>query len=123
MENPIKKKSLLGFLTIFKNSCRNLVFGDLIGLNIQGLGLKFLKINDSVSNKKYLSMSLGYSDLSNLMIDSKRSIFFLKDIRHIYIYSTDYSYLKNLVFMIINLKKPNKFRKRKNGITLSSSII
>ena len=40
-----KKINLSGFLSIFENSCRTLVFGDLIGLNIQGLGLKFLEIS------------------------------------------------------------------------------
>ena len=33
-----KQKNLSGFLSIFYNSCRTLVFGDLVGLNIQGLG-------------------------------------------------------------------------------------
>jgi ribosomal protein L6P/L9E len=118
-----KKTQISGFLSIFQNSCRTLVFGDLIGLNIQGLGLKFLKISKLSNNNKYLSMSLGYSDPVNYIIDTNCSIFFFKDIRNIYIYSTDYGYLRNQIFTILGLKKPNKFQKRQNGITLMSSII
>jgi len=71
-----KKKNLSGFLSIFYNSCRTLVFGDFVSLNIQGLGLKFLQINTLDLNTKYLSMSLGYSDPVNYIINSNRSIFF-----------------------------------------------
>lgn len=117
-----KKKNLSGFLSIFSNSCRTLVFGDLIGLNIQGLGLKFLKISKFSSNYKSLSLSLGYSDPVNYMIDKNRSTFFFKDIRTIFIYSTDYAYLQNQVFTLLGLKKPDKFRKRENGITIASII-
>ena len=118
-----RKKKISGFLSIFQNSCRTLVFGDLIGLNIQGLGLKFLKISKLASNKKCLLMSLGYSDPVNYTIDTDCSIFFFKDIRNIYVYSTDYGYLRNQIFTILGLKKPNKFQKRQNGITLTSIII
>jgi len=113
-----KKKNFRGFLSIFYNSCRTLVFGDLIGLNIKGLGLKFLKIN-----KNSLLMSLGYADSVNFFIDRNRYIFFFKDIRNIYIYSTDYCFLRNQIFTLVGLKKPNKFRKRENGITVSSQIV
>ena len=113
-----KKKNFRGFLSIFYNSCRTLVFGDLIGLNIKGLGLKFLKIN-----KNYLVMNLGYADSVNFFIDCNRSIFFFKDIRNISIYSTDYCFLRNQIFTLVGLKKPNKFRKRENGITVSSQIV
>lgn len=95
-----------------------MVFGDLIGLNIKGLGLKFLKIN-----KNYLVMNLGYADSVNFFIDRNRSIFFFKDIRNISIYSTDYGFLRNQIFTLVGLKKPNKFRKRENGITVSSQIV
>jgi len=118
-----KKKNLSGFLSIFYNSCRTLVFGDLVSLNIQGLGLKFLKINTLDLNTKYLSMSLGYSDPVNYIINSNRSIFFFKDIRNISIYSTDYSYLRNEVSKLVSLKKPNKFVKRENGIRISQQVI
>ena len=118
-----KKENLSGFLSIFSNSCRTLVFGDFIGLNIQGLGLKFLKINNLSLQKKSLLMNLGYSDPVNYFIKVKQSIFFFKDIRNIYIFSTDYSYLRNQVFTLLSLKKPNKFRKRENGITLQNFII
>jgi ribosomal protein L6P/L9E len=118
-----KKKNLSGFLSIFYNSCRTLVFGDLVGLNIQGLGLKFLQINNLSLNKKYLSMSLGYSDPVNYIINNNRSIFFFKDIRNIFIYSTDYSYLRNEVSKLTGLKKPNKFIKRENGIRINKNII
>merc|ERR1712037_1067932 len=104
-----KKKNFRGFLSIFYNSCRTLVFGDLIGLNIKGLGLKFLKLD-----KNYLVMNLGYADSVN---------FFFKDIRNISIYSTDYCFLRNQIFTLVGLKKPNKFRKRENGITVSSQIV
>lgn len=118
-----KKKNLSGFLSIFYNSCRTLVFGDLVSLNIQGLGLKFLKINSLDLNTKYLSMSLGYSDPVNFIINTNRSIFFFKDIRNISIYSTDYSYLRNEVFKLVSLKKPNKFVKRENGIRISQQVV
>ena len=81
-----KKNNLSGFISIFYNSCRTLVFGDLVGLNIQGLGLKFLQINNLSLNENYLSMSLGYSDPVNYIINNNRSIFFFKDIRNIFIY-------------------------------------
>jgi hypothetical protein len=118
-----KKKNLIGFLSIFENSCRILVFGDLIGLSIQGLGLKFLKINNFSVSHKYLSMSLGYSDPVHHFFNTNCSLFFYQDIRNIYIYSTDYAYLRNQIFTLLSLKKPNKFQKRKNGITLTSIII
>jgi hypothetical protein len=113
-----KKKNFRGFLYIFYNSCRTLAFGDLIGLNIKGLGLKFLKIH-----KNSLLMSLGYADSVNFHIDHNRYIFFFKDIRNISIYSTDYCFLRNQIFTLVGLKKPNKFRKRENGITVSSQIV
>ena len=100
-----------------------MVFGDLIGLNIQGLGLKFLEIIDISDKYKCLSMSLGYADSVNHFIDNNRFVFFFKNNRNIYIYSTDYSFLRNQVFTLLGLKKPDKFRKRENGITLSSIII
>lgn len=68
-------------------------------------------------------MSLGYSDPVNYIIDTNCSTFFFKDIRNIYVYSTDYGYLRNQISSILSLKKPNKFQKRQNGITLTSSII
>jgi len=118
-----KKKNLRGFLSMFFNSCRTLVFGDLIGLNIKGLGLKFLKISELSINKKYLLMSLGYADEVNFHIDTKRYIFFFKDIRNILIYSTDYCSLRNQIFTLVGLKKPNKYRKRENGIQINSQIL
>ena len=118
-----KKNNLSGFLSVFRNSCRTVVFGDLVGLNIQGLGLKFLEINNLSLNEKYLSMSLGYSDPVNYIINTNRSIFFFKDIRNIFIYSTDYSYLRNEVSNLVVLKKPNKFIKRENGIRIIRNVI
>lgn len=118
-----KKNNLSGFLSVFRNSCRTVVFGDLVGLNIQGLGLKFLQINNLSLNEKHLSMSLGYSDPVNYIINTNRSIFFFKDIRNIFIYSTDYSYLRNEVSNLVVLKKPNKFIKRENGIRIIRNVI
>lgn len=118
-----KKKNLLGFLSIFKNSCQTLVFGDLTSLNIKGLGLKFLEIIPISLKKKYLSMSLGYADSVNFIIDNNRIIVFFQDIRNVWIYSTDYAYLRNKVLILISLKIPNKFQKRENGITLSRKIV
>jgi len=106
-----------------ENSCRTLVFGDLIGLNIKGLGLKFLKIKNLSKNLKCLPMNLGYSNTFPYVFNTNFSIFFYKDIRNIYIYSTDYAYLKIQTSGLLNLKKPNKFHKRENGITLVSNII
>ena len=113
-----KKKNLRGFLSIFFNSCRTLVFGDLIGLNIKGLGLKFLKL----SSNKNLILSLGYADPVNFFIDRNRYTIFFKDIRNILLYSTDYCLLRNQIFTLMGLKKPNKFRKRENGITINNQI-
>ena len=107
-----------GFLSTFFNSCRTLVFGDLIGLNIKGLGLKFLKLSSS----KNLILSLGYADPVNFFIDTNRYTIFFKDIRNILLYSTDYCFLRNQIFTLVGLKKPNKFRKRENGITINSQI-
>ena len=122
--NRNSKKSILpGFVSVFKNKCRILVFGDLISLNIQGLGLKFLKITELLGKKKYLSMSLGYSDPVYFLNDMNCSIFFYKDIRNISIYSVDYAYLRNQSLSLVSLKKPNKFRKRENGITISNTIL
>jgi len=118
----LKGSILPGFLSIFRNKCCTLVFGDLISLNIQGLGLKFLKIIEFTGKKKCLSMSLGYSDSVNHLIDTNCSTFFFKDIRNISIYSADYAFLRNQSFNLVSLKKPNKFRKRENGITISSTI-
>ena len=116
------KKNLSGFLSILKNTFQTVVFGDLVSLNIQGLGLKFLDIISISPKKKYLSMSLGYSDPVNYIIDSTRISFLYKDIRNIWVYSTDYSYLRNEVINLIYLKKPNKFIKRENGISLNRQI-
>lgn len=107
-----KKKNLLGFISIFSNSCRTLIFGDLIGLNIEGLGLKFLNISINKNEDKILSMNLGYSDLVSYCIDSNCSLFFFKDNRNIFLYSTDFSYIRNQVFMLIGLKKSDKYKKK-----------
>ena len=115
--------NMSGFISILLNSCQTLVFGDIMSLNIQGLGLKFSQIHNFSTNFKYLSMNLGYSDPVNFWINNNRSILFFKDIRNIYMYSTDYSYLRNQVFKLLSLKKPNKFQKRENGITLSNVVI
>jgi ribosomal protein L6P/L9E len=49
-----KKGNASGFLSIFLNSCRTVVFGYFLGLNIKGLGLKFLQIrNLSLQKKRY----------------------------------------------------------------------
>jgi hypothetical protein len=68
-------------------------------------------------------MSLGYSDSVNYLIDTNCSTFFFKDIRNISIYSADYAFLRNQSSSLVSLKKPNKFRKRENGITISSTIL
>jgi ribosomal protein L6P/L9E len=117
-----KKSNLRGFLSIFLNICRTVVFGDFIGLNIQGLGLKFLKINNVALQQKSLLMNLGYSDPVNFSFSPKQSKFFFKDIRNICIFSIDYSHLRNQTFTLLSFKKPNKFRKRDNGITLQNFI-
>lgn len=113
-----KKEKFRGFLSIFYNSCRTVVFGDLVGLNIKGLGLKFLEIKNNS-----LVMNLGYADFTNFFIDFNRYLFILKDIRNLSVYSTDYCLLRNQIFTLVALKKPNKFRKRENGITISNQII
>ena len=118
-----KKSNLIGLVTIFKNSCQALVFGDLMDLNIQGLGLKFVKIIHISKKKMYLSMSLGYSDLVNYPIDSNCSVCFFRNNRNISIYSSDYCYLRNQAFNLVRLKKPNKFQKRENGIRVNSSFM
>jgi len=56
-------------------------------------------------------------------IDFNRYLFILKDIRNLSVYSTDYCLLRNQIFTLVALKKPNKFRKRENGITISNQII
>jgi len=68
-------------------------------------------------------MSLGYSDPVYFLNDMNCSIFFYKDIRNISIYSVDYAYLRNQSLSLVSLKKPNKFRKRENGITISNTIL
>jgi ribosomal protein L6P/L9E len=118
-----EKHHLNGLIATFKSSCQALVFGDLMDLNIQGLGLKFVKLVN-VSNKNvYLSMNLGYSDLVNYPMDSNCSICFFRDNRNISIYSSCYHHLCNKVACLAMLKKPNKFQKRDNGIRVSSSFI
>lgn len=107
-----KKKNLLGFISIFSNSCRILVFGDLIGLNLKGLGLKFLSIRVNKNEDNILSMNLGYSDLVNYFIDSNCSLFFFKDNRNIVLYSTDFSYMRNQVYSLIGLKKSDRYKKK-----------
>lgn len=118
-----KKVKLRGFLSIFLNICRSLVFGELVGLNIQGLGLKFIKINNLLNSGKCLSMSLGYADPVFYRIDVTRSLFFFLNKRNIFIYGIDYSFSRNEIFTLLGLKKPDKFRKRENGITLNKIII
>ena len=118
-----KKVKLSGFLSIFSNICRTLVFGDLVGLNIQGLGLKFLKINNFGQKGKDLSMSLGYSDTVYHRIDVTRFLFFFINNRNIFTYGIDYSLFRNEIFRLLGLKKPDKFRKRENGITVNRVII
>lgn len=117
-----KKSKLSGFLSIFLNICRTLVFGDLVGLNIQGLGLKFLKINNFAQKGQYLSMSLGYSDPVHHRIDITRFLFFFINNRNIFTYGIDYSFFRNEIYTLLGLKKPDKFRKRENGITINKII-
>jgi hypothetical protein len=103
--------------------CRTLVFGDLVGLNIQGLGLKFLEINNFSQKDQYLSMSLGYSDPVHYRIDITRFLYFFINNRNIFIYGVDYSFFRNEIFRVLGLKKPDKFRKRENGISRNKKII
>jgi ribosomal protein L6P/L9E len=121
-----KKKpshDLTGLISTFKSSCQTLVFGDLMDLNIQGLGLKFVKLMNISNKNVYLSMNLGYSDLVNYPIDFNCSICFFRDNRNISIYSSCYHHLCNQVARLAMLKKPNKFQKRDNGIRVSSNLI
>jgi len=68
-------------------------------------------------------MNLGFSDTYHHAYDTNHFTFFQKDIRNIYIYSTNYEYLRGETYFIITLKKPNRFQKRENGITITSTII
>ena len=112
------KRNWLGFLSQFHSVCRNLVFGDLVALNIKGLGLRFLNINKLSNNEKYLSMRLGYSNSINRIINSNCFIYFFKDNRNIIIYSVDFGFLRNEISNLISLKPYNKFIKRENGISI-----
>ena len=118
-----KKVHLYGFLSTFSNSCRTLVFGDLIGLNITGLGLKLLGVSTTSPKERtgFLSMNLGYSDTVNHFIDYNRSLLFFQNNRNILFYSTDYSFIRNQVFRILWLKKPGRYKKK--GFTLVDIII
>ena len=68
-------------------------------------------------------MSLGYSDPVNYQIDITRSLFFFINTRNIFTYGVDYSFFRNEIFTLLGLKKPDKFRKRENGIVINKTII
>jgi len=117
-----KKMQLQGYINVFYGSCRTLVFGNFIGLNIQGLGLKFLEVN-TLLEKKCLSMSLGYSDDVNYLINNNHFHLIFKDIRNIYLYSTCYFSLHAEIGRLLILKRPNNFIKRENGMKVINYII
>lgn len=119
-----KEIYLYSFLSIFLNTCRSLVFGELISLNLNGLGLKFLDITNLKKNNDrvgFLIMNLGYSDLVYYFLNYNHSIFFLKDNRNIICFSSDYSFLCNQISTLFNLKKPDRYKKK--GFTLINKIL
>jgi hypothetical protein len=124
-KNNKQDNHLSSFISIFLNSCRTVIFGDLIGLNLKGLGLKFLSLSDLISskNKKRLGclvLNLGYSKAVKYYLDYNYSIFFLENNRNILCYSTDFSYIRNKIFFLIGLKKPDRYKKK--GFSLVNKI-
>jgi len=67
-------------------------------------------------------MSLGYSDPVHHRIDITRFLFFFINNRNIFTYGIDYSFFRNEICTLLGLKKPDKFRKRENGITINKII-
>jgi len=115
-----KKSYILNFISIFYSRCRSIVFGDLVSLELKGLGLKFL--DKSKKNSNYvLSMNLGFSNIIYHKININRSIFFIKNTRKILIYGISFSYLRNICFKIISFKKPDNYKKK--GFTFLNIII
>ena len=110
-------------LRLFLNSCYGLVFGHLTTLNLQGLGLKFLQLNQVSTNYNCLDITLGYANSVNFFINKYCIICFFKDTRNIYLYSSDYSYLSNQSVKLSLLKRPNKFHKRTAGLYYSNNFI
>lgn len=114
---------LESILCLFLNSCYGLVFGHLTTLNLQGLGLKFLQLNQASVNYNCLSISLGYANSINFYINKYCVTCFFKDNRSIYFYSSDFSYLSNQSIKLSLLKRPNKFHKRTAGLYYSNNFI
>jgi len=73
-----KNVSFKTTVTLFKNICRSVVFGDLILLELDGLGLKFVNIEKKDSIIGSLNMSLGFSNIIKHCINYNCSNFFLK---------------------------------------------
>ena len=108
-----KRVYISGFLSLFFNSCRTIIFGDLIGLNLKGLGLKFVSLSSiNLSKKGFLVMNLGYSDPVFYFIDYNRSIFFLLNSRNIFCYSINFSFIRNYISSLYLLKKPDNYKKK-----------
>lgn len=110
-------------LSLFSNSCYGLVFGHLTTLNLQGLGLKFLQLNQVSSNYSCLAITLGYANPVNFFINKYCLTCFFKDNRNIYLYSSDFRYLSNQSVKLSLLKRPNKFHKRTAGLYYSNNFI
>lgn len=118
--NTKKNISFQTIVTFFKNICRSLVFGDLISLELNGLGLKFVSIEKKKNSSGNLNMGLGFSNIINHSINYNRSNFFLKNSRDVLIYSTDFAYLQNEAFTIFKLKVPDKYKQK--GFTIKKFI-
>ena len=68
-------------------------------------------------------MSLGYADPVNYYIDVNRLLLIHLNNRNIFIYGVDYNFLRNETCKLLSLKKPDKYRKRENGMTVNKIII
>jgi ribosomal protein L6P/L9E len=106
------KKHFNTFVTSFENTCRSLTLGNLVLLELEGLGLKFIGINKTSTVPSKLEMGLGLSNTVVHAFDINCSNFFLKSSRSVLGYSMDYAYLQNEASTIFNLKVPDRYKQK-----------
>jgi ribosomal protein L6P/L9E len=109
-----KKKFLLNnLITLFSNLSRSVIFGNIIMLELEGLGFKFIDLVFTKSKmEKRLSMNLGYSNLIYYLFKQRLCQPFFKSTRSLLLYSSDYAFLTNTAASIFLKKVPDKYKKK-----------
>ena len=105
------------FISIFEMLCYTSIFGSMSFLHLEGLGLRFVGLNNLLNNRSELKMKLGNSAMDFYYFSGFRAKAFIKDPRNLILYGIDFSILRNIGYSIVSLKKPDKYKSK--GLSIS----